>query len=168
MPGELAEGGQIRVGGFEVADVGLILDDRYAIDVGGRRSWRVAGFPESALRGMNAIAHAIHGYTGIEIVEIPWVEVVFLNGGLLMLVEEATYPLIRATGFRRKPDFLRPRLVVELLVADHQYARIRAIVRWIKKEIVIQGCHVALRHTLVLCIGRVRRQCGEAEILLQV
>jgi hypothetical protein len=100
MPGELAEGSQVRVSGFEVANVCLILDDRYAID-GRKRPWSASSLTDSALRRRHTVAaaDAIHRHTGIEIVEISGVKVVFANIGLLTPVKDAAHPVIRSTSF---------------------------------------------------------------------
>ena len=81
MPGELAEGRQIRIPGLEVSDVRLILHDGNTVD-GRRRPRRVGGLADTALRGVHSIAGPVHRHAGVEVIEIAGIEVVLDDLGI--------------------------------------------------------------------------------------
>src|ERR1700737_1149587 len=109
MPGEFAEHGQVLEMGFEVADVGLVFGERYAVAAGGWDNRRdavyercnIVIFAESA--GRSRAGAGVRGVPGgkafIKVVIISWVKLVLSNVGGLVLEEQTPHPVKCTAGF---------------------------------------------------------------------
>src|SRR5580658_337266 len=139
MRRDLTERGQVGVAGFEVTDVGLVLDDWYAIDIGGHTG-RVRGLADAAVRRYVVDDLVGGGLTvdrraAIVEVEIAGLVFVLLDDGLLVLVEQAAHPIEEAALLGCQAQLLRPRLVVEFIAPDDERARVLAVDALVEREV---------------------------------
>src|ERR1700689_990523 len=168
---DLTERGQVRVAGFEVTDVGLVLDDWNAIDIGGR-SRRVRGLPDAAVRRYvvdNLVGGGltIDRRAAVAEIEIAGLVFVLLNDGLLALVEQAAYPIEEAPLLGGQAQPLRPRLVVEFIAPDDERARVLAVDALVEREVRVYRCQIISRMVDVVRPGAGRSQGGEAQVVFQ-
>src|SRR5579872_6290740 len=137
MPGELAEAREVRVPRLEVPDIRLVLDDGNAVDHIWWRTRCIGRLANTALRRRDSVTNTKDRGACVEIVQIPWIEVVLLNRRLLILVEETRHPVVWPSGLGGQPQFLRPGPVDECLVARHEHPRIHAIQGGVKRESIV-------------------------------